>query len=381
MEVGKADFTTEDGREVLIDALINSALCSAPGMMETDPCDLLRRYADGICPKALEQKASYVTVIRDWTGNMINFATTSGIPQQLVDQASNALPRRYDPDDSDVFLLIKGYVSLACSLDDDRKEVLREIAEYLNDNYQQYEDETDTVTKPTGSIADRLTARMEEAMSSTFNFNSVAEMVAMNAQPIIQSIPQSSKEFYLAPWSFDFSEKSKYGENGRFPTNLQYKAHFQSFLRSGYEASREPIDVRFREGGDGTIEPFSVQFVDGQNKMLIIQSILALVELCDDIKEADVDADKDFARVLASFRHVKCNFKKHQRAEQYTYESLSLANRRSEKVKPSCLDYVLIFREAARIKHESNPHMSLRDCVWGSVAEYNKTVPKDWVRG
>ena len=27
---------------------------------------------------------------------------------------------------------------LACSLDDDRKEVLREIAEYLNDNYQQY---------------------------------------------------------------------------------------------------------------------------------------------------------------------------------------------------------------------------------------------------
>lgn len=36
-----------------------------------------------------------------------------------------------------------------------------------------------------------------------------------------------------------------------------------------------------------------------------------------------MDADKDFARVLASFRHVKCNFKKHQRAEQYIYESLS----------------------------------------------------------
>ncbi|CAK9100822.1 Uncharacterized protein SCF082_LOCUS47166 [Durusdinium trenchii] len=333
MEVGKADFTTEDGREVLIDALINSALCSAPGMMETDPCDLPRRYADGICPKALEQKASYVTVIRDWTGNMINFATTSGIPQQLVDQASNALPRRYDPDDSDVFLLIKGYVSLACSLDDDRKEVLREIAEYLNDNYQQY-----------------ARGALSFAMSSTFNFNSVAEMVAMNAQPIIQSIPQSSKEFYLSPWSFDFSEKSKYGENGRFPTNLQYKAHFQSFLRSGYEASREPIDVRFREGGDGTIEPFSVQFVDGQNKMLIIQSILALVELCD----AWIESRDQFQ---------------------------GLANRRSEKVKPSCLDYVLIFREAARIKRESNPHMSLRDCVWGSVAEYNKTVPKDWVRG
>lgn len=57
--------------------------------------------------------------------------------------------------------------------------------------------------------------------------------------------------------------------------------------------------------------------------------------------------------------------------------SLGLASRRAEKTKPSCLDYVLIFREAARIKREGSPHMSLRDCVWGAVAEYNKTVSKD----
>ena len=57
--------------------------------------------------------------------------------------------------------------------------------------------------------------------------------------------------------------------------------------------------------------------------------------------------------------------------------SLGLASRRSEKTKPSCLDFVLIFREAARIKRESSPHMSLRDCVWGAVGEYNKTVTKD----
>ena len=54
--------------------------------------------------------------------------------------------------------------------------------------------------------------------------------------------------------------------------------------------------------------------------------------------------------------------------------SSGLANRRAEKVKPSCLDYVLIFREAARIKQVQSPNVSLRDRVWTAVAEYNKTV-------
>ena len=116
-------------------------------------------------------------------------------------------------------------------------------------------------------------------MSSTFNMKWVSKLVENHVQPILQSVPVASKEFYLSPWNFDFSERSKYGENGRWPTNLQYKSHFHSFLKSGYEASREPIDVRFREQADA-IEPFSVQFVDGQKKMLIIQSILALMEVC-----------------------------------------------------------------------------------------------------
>ena len=34
-----------------------------------------------------------------------------GLPQHLVDSASNALPRRYDDSPADVFLLIKGFVS------------------------------------------------------------------------------------------------------------------------------------------------------------------------------------------------------------------------------------------------------------------------------
>lgn len=117
-------------------------------------------------------------------------------------------------------------------------------------------------------------------MSTTFNMPCVKKLVENQVQPVLQSVPVASKEFYLSPWNFDFSEKAKYGEKGRFPTNLQYRAHFHSFLKHGYEASREPIDVRFLEHAD-TIAPFSVQFVDGQNKLLIMLSILALVEKCD----------------------------------------------------------------------------------------------------
>ena len=119
-----------------------------------------------------------------------------------------------------------------------------------------------------------------KGMSNTFSMRSVKPLVESQVQLVLQSVPLASKEFYLSPWSFDFSEKSKYGQNGRFPTNLQYKAHLQSFLRSGYEAARESIDVRF-EGKDDSIKPFSVKFVDGQNKLLIMQSILALVDHCE----------------------------------------------------------------------------------------------------
>ena len=119
-----------------------------------------------------------------------------------------------------------------------------------------------------------------KAMSNIFNMPAIHKMLENDPRPVLHSVPSASKEFYLSPWHFDFSEKAKYGDKGRFPTNLQYKAHFQSFLRSGYESSREAVDVRFAEAAS-TIQPFTVQFVDGQNKLLIILSIFALIELCD----------------------------------------------------------------------------------------------------
>lgn len=100
-------------------------------------------------------------------------------------------------------------------------------------------------------------------------------------QTVLKNIPATSKVFHLSLWSFDFSEKAKYGENGRFPTNMQYKSHVHSFLQNGYESAREAVDVRFGEvckNEDDGITPFSVQFVDGQNKVLIMMSLIALLQ-------------------------------------------------------------------------------------------------------
>ena len=105
----------------------------------------------------------------------------------------------------------------------------------------------------------------------------------MELQNVLKTVPATSKQFFLGVWHFDFSPKSKYGEQGRFPTNIAYKNHFHSFITTGYESGRETVDVRFQHGATtcDDISPFSVQFVDGQNKLLIMQSVIALMENLD----------------------------------------------------------------------------------------------------
>ena len=120
-------------------------------------------------------------------------------------------------------------------------------------------------------------------MGNIFDLPCIAKHIEM--QDVTRSIPHGSKKgFYLAPWHFDFSESAKYGQLGRFPSNCQYKLHLPSFLEHGLESHRESIEVKFHmpvlssnvDANDFKIGPFSVGFVDGQNKALIIQSVLAL---------------------------------------------------------------------------------------------------------
>ena len=53
-----------------------------------------------------------------------------------------------------------------------------------------------------------------------------------------------------------------------------------------------------------------------------------------------------------------------------------LANRTAEKVKPSALDLLLLFKESVRLK-ESIPgakKTALRDVLFSSIADYNKSI-------
>ena len=91
------------------------------------------------------------------------------------------------------------------------------------------------------------------------------------------------KGVYLGLDMFSFQENAKYGEMGRWPSTHQFQAHYPSFLEKGYESHRECIDIRFEmstvepDKGLYVIKPFSVGYIDGQNKALIMLSMLAIV--------------------------------------------------------------------------------------------------------
>ena len=100
-------------------------------------------------------------------------------------------------------------------------------------------------------------------------------------QSVLNYVPATSlKNLWLDPWQFNFDPTSKYGKSGRFPSNHQYKMHLPSFLTHGFESQREAIDVKFQicqqDSGLYKMPSWSVNFVDGQNKLLILQSVLAI---------------------------------------------------------------------------------------------------------
>ena len=114
---------------------------------------------------------------------------------------------------------------------------------------------------------------------------------------VVESVPMKSlKNFLMQPWQLSFSENAQDGATGRFPANHQYLAHLPSFLDGGFESHREAIDVKFTlDASDQTvykIHPYSVGYVDGQNKALILHSILAAISF--------------LARSLVEVTHICC---------------------------------------------------------------------------
>lgn len=103
-----------------------------------------------------------------------------------------------------------------------------------------------------------------------------AGVSALNTVPVC-----SRKNIYLHPWHLDMSEDAKYGASGKWPSNVQIRAHFSSVVQQTYQGEREALDIKFPLDLHGSGKPlpmFSVQFTDGHCKAIMVLAIFALLE-------------------------------------------------------------------------------------------------------
>lgn len=120
-----------------------------------------------------------------------------------------------------------------------------------------------------------------KAIEEIFDMPSVSKHV--QSQQAMRTIPMATvRGFYVHLASLSFAETAKYGETGRWPSTHQFKLHLPSFLDRGFESHREALEVKFEVPVEPdqtmyTIQPFSIGYVDGQNKAIIMLSTLALL--------------------------------------------------------------------------------------------------------
>ncbi|CAK9033935.1 unnamed protein product [Durusdinium trenchii] len=255
----------------------------------------LPRFAQGRVPKPLENKkrwlkdrlqntfqksgldfnVAYITNVRNWCDSMAAFSTLAGAYKKRKDDTKE-IPHSFTFARRD---------RVAAYLDDDRKEVLLEVASYLEDNYSHYG-------------------------------RGILYLRQLAGQYALPRSPAPRIEFLLT-----------------------------------------------RHAG---IQRGAVILPNAE--ALIMLSVLALlVEL--EVTAEMMEEDPAMAKAVASMFYIKCNFKKHATSD-------GVANRTAEKVKPSALDLLLLFRESVRIKQTSDSakKTSLRDLLFASVADYNKSV-------
>ncbi|CAK9107144.1 Uncharacterized protein SCF082_LOCUS49885 [Durusdinium trenchii] len=282
----------------------------------------------------LDFNVAYITNVRNWCDSMAAFSTLAGAYKKRKDDTKE-IPHSFTFARRD---------RVAAYLDDDRKEVLLEVASYLEDNYSHYgrgilylrqlAGQYALPRSPAPRIEFLLTRHagiqrgavilpnaevhtlhnMRDIMS-IFTMDPVQKHV-VNETTLVHLRGSSVKGAFLDISRFSFAENAKFGELGRWPATHQFRAHFPSFIENGFEGHREPLDIKFDTScldhtrASYTIKPFSVGYVDGQNKALIMLSVLALlVEL--EVTAEMMEEDPAMAKAVASMFYIKCNFKKH----------------------------------------------------------------------
>ena len=102
-----------------------------------------------------------------------------------------------------------------------------------------------------------------------------AKLSAMQFGPVLKSVPSTARQnVYLHPWHLSLSEGAK---AGRFPSMHQTKLHFPSIVWKNYQAAREALELKFDSCGGENVEFFSVRYIDGHNKGIMVQAVLAMV--------------------------------------------------------------------------------------------------------
>eukprot|EP00435_Cladocopium_sp_Y103_P014288 s3355_g3.t1 len=130
---------------------------------------------------------------------------------------------------------------------------------------------------------------LPEVMLDLFALPEVAECVRRKfdttAPQVLTHVPVASRSgIYVHPFHLDMGENAKYGENGKWPSSVAIRTHFPSVVQRGYETEREPLEIKFPEGLFGTgkeVPHFSVQYIDGHGKAIMILAVFALLESLD----------------------------------------------------------------------------------------------------
>lgn len=144
-----------------------------------------------------------------------------------------------------------------------------------------------------------------QVLYSIFTMAPVTKHLPQHPQPLLHMPMKSTNGLVLDLDRLSFAETAKFGELGRWPSSHLLRSHFPSFLEHGFEGHREPIEIKFEmsnlepDTGFYSIKPFSVGYVDGQCKVIIMMSILALTK--------DIVAQQKFSMLLVFNNLCCCN--------------------------------------------------------------------------
>ena len=122
-----------------------------------------------------------------------------------------------------------------------------------------------------------------QVMLDFFALPGVGSRLSSKPGTVLTNVPVTTrKNVYLHPYHLSMDESAKYGQQGRWPSNVAIRTHFSSIVNRGYEAEKEALEVRFPVELYGQPLPmFSTEFIDGHAKSVMVQSVFALLDYLD----------------------------------------------------------------------------------------------------